>query len=193
MDPRKLARKETSHQPLVAQLFLELPAPLVELIVDALIHKMRNRKGSVRERTDQIAKCSGSPLETHLPYDGWAELCLTHMNFHVALKDYTTEHMRRHIVYLHRNYQMMVGLNAFSLLRGSYMWEKAKRDPNNPVLQSWNPGPYMSYARGRGSQSTDRKKALTEKRVWKNPELTNIGQKRLVRKYARELYGGAPL
>ena len=104
-------------------------------------------------------------------------------------KDYVAKYMRKHIMYLQRNYQMMVGNNAYSLLRGAYLLKKATTP--SAQIEQYNPGSYNEYAMNVRVSQSPQGQAWDAQRTFLNPEVPKR-QRLLVRKYARALYSGTP-
>ena len=94
--------------------------------------------------------------------------------------------MRKHMLHLQHNYEMMMGVNAFMLLRGAYLLKKAV-DPSAEIEQ-YNPGNYKKYARARNT-TRQRDQRWSDPRNISNPVLSQE-QQDLVHTYGRAMYGG---
>lgn len=183
MSACKLRCVDVSGQSALAQLVLNLPAQVLEIIAEAYINDARKNE---RPEQDNVSLAAGGGIDMHIISPGFGKLCMVHQNWHIALRDYATKYMRKHIMYLQRNYEMMVGANAFMLLRGAYLLKNAA-DPFAEIEQ-FNPGKYSEYAYSRNTQVRPGEH-WDGPRKFGNPTLPE-GQRELVGQYALAMYNG---
>ena len=187
MSARKIRCVDVSNQSLVAQLALDLPAPVLNIIAARVVQSPHT---TYAIEADNAAAAAQLALPLYITNPGFARMCLVHPQWHLALQDYVKLHMQKHINQLRRSYEMMMGLNSFMLLRGAYLLKKAVVP--SAQIERFDPGQYGQYASKRKTQRESNKRPV--KRWPRNRKIGNPvlpkAQKNLVLAYGRAMYIG---
>ena len=87
MSARKFRCGDHSHQSAVAQLALDLPAPVLEIIAALFVRHARNNT-----EKDNVSAAAGCGLRLYIHNPGFVRLCQVHPCWHLALQDYATRY-----------------------------------------------------------------------------------------------------